>query len=129
MIPSLVYPVEVISEENEVTTINGREEFLELRRSCGKSFYGSRGRHWANGDHCFDLVFPVTVILPDERTITAQDRDDLRAQLRAWMDDNGGVRGDRPRLQFPVTIELEDRTRHVVGSQEELSALKDTCNN
>lgn len=126
-LPSLAYPIEVLSSEGEVSSISTREELFELKKECRKDFYGNRGRHdHHKGDRCFALVYPVTLILPDESTITGDDADDLKEQLRAWKETYDGER-ERPTLQFPVTVQLEDESTQEVATQEDLEALKETC--
>jgi hypothetical protein len=126
-LPSLGYPLEVISNEGEVSSISTREELFELKKECRKDFYGGNGRHGHHkGDKCFTLVYPITLILPDETTITGTDAEDLKTQLRAWKETYEGER-ERPMLQFPVTVQLEDESTQEVTSKEELQALKETC--
>ena len=75
-----------------------------MKKECRRSFYGGRGRHGhRRGDRCFSLVFPVTIILPDDSTFDAADRADLKAQIREWKEANPGAE-ERPMLQFPVTV-------------------------
>jgi hypothetical protein len=125
-LPTLVFPVEVLSSEGEATTISSREELFELKKTCRKDFYGGRGKHdHGRGDRCFTLVFPITLDLPDGGTITATDSKDLKTQLRAWKATYDGT--ERPSLQFPVTVQLEDESTQEIASKEDLEALKSTC--
>lgn len=126
-LPSLVFPVEVISEEGEISSIADRRELFELKRECRKDFFEGRGRHnHHRGDRCFKLVFPVTLILEDGSTITGTDGKDLKRQVREWKAANPDAT-ERPKLQFPVTVMLKDESTQEVNSKEELKALKDSC--
>ncbi len=127
LLPSLAYPLEVMTEDGEVVTVNSKEELKTLKKQCRRSFYGENGRHGhRRGDKCFSLVFPVTIVLPDETTFMAEDRADLKSQLREWKAANPDV-DVRPMLQFPVTVQLEDESTVDVASSEELQELKETC--
>ena len=126
-LPTLVFPIEVLTEDGEMLTVEDRAELAQLKMQCRKDFYGGRCRHGHHrGDRCFELVFPITLILPDETTITASDRDDLKTQLRAWREANPDVEG-RPTLQYPVTVQLEDESTVTVNSKDELKDLKESC--
>ncbi len=127
ILPSLSYPLEVLSEDGEVITVSSREELAELRQECRRSFYGNRGRHGhGKGDRCFNLVFPLTVVFPDGTTATADDRQALKTELRTWRAANPDSE-ERPSLSYPVTVEMEDGSTVEVASQEELEALKESC--
>ena len=53
---------------------------------------------------CFDLVLPVTYVMPDGSTITvSSDDEDDWVQLKAWYDANPNSE-EKPALQYPVDI-------------------------
>lgn len=127
LLPSLDFPVEVVSSEGETISIADRDALRELRKACRKDFYGGRGHHGhGRGDKCFKLVFPVSIAFPDESTTEVADRKELKQTLREWKQANPDAE-ERPMLAFPVTVELEDETQQEVGSKEDLEALKDSC--
>ncbi len=127
LLPSLSFPLEVVAEDGTLSTISDQTELFELKRTCRKDFYGSKGRHGHHkGDRCFSLVFPLTLVLPDATTITGADRQDLKTQIRDWKSNNPDAT-EKPTLQYPVTIELEDGTTQEVASVEDFTALKESC--
>lgn len=129
LLPTLDFPVEVISSEGETISIEDRDALRELKRTCRKDFYGGRGHHGhGKGDKCFKLVFPVSIAFPDETSVEVADRREFKQTLRAWKEANPDA-SERPSLSFPVTVELEDETTQEVASKEELEALKETCSN
>tara|TARA_Y100000385_G_scaffold291649_1_gene371065 strand:+ start:9378 stop:10115 length:738 start_codon:yes stop_codon:yes gene_type:complete len=129
LLPSLDFPVEVVSAEGETISIADRDALKELKKSCRKDFYGGRGHHGhRRGDKCFKLVFPVTIAFPDTTTAEVADRKELKQTIRTWKDANPDSE-DRPSLAFPVTVELEDETQQEVASKEDLQALKESCSN
>ncbi|MEM6763592.1 MAG: hypothetical protein AAF824_14945 [Bacteroidota bacterium] len=124
--PAFVYPIEVISEDGEVITIENGEELRELRKECGRGFR-DRVKKWRKfGRPCFDIVFPVTLEFPDETTQTVADRAELKQAVRTWKSENPGATG-RPVLTFPITVEFEDGTTQTIETIEDLRDLKDTC--
>ncbi|MGB0839929.1 MAG: hypothetical protein ACPGXL_07305, partial [Chitinophagales bacterium] len=56
---------------------------------------------------CFDFVFPLTLVLPDGTTVTGDDKQALREEVKAWYEANPDAE-DKPQLQFPVEIVMMD---------------------
>lgn len=127
-LPTLGFPLEVISEEGEMITVNSREELRELRRECRRDILRQIRRHHRNHhrDICFKLVFPVTLDFPDGTTFSAESRQALKGAIREWRANNPDV-DERPQLSFPVTIEFEDGTTQQVDSKESLAEIKESC--
>ncbi len=116
--PQLVFPIELISEEGEVITVEDRETLRELRKECRKNKAKMRP--------CFRLVYPLTVVFPDGTTESFEDRKALKMALRAWKQDNPDA-DERPMLEFPISIEYKDGTVVEIASKEELLEAKDAC--
>jgi len=129
LLPRLIFPLEVVAEDGTISIIENRKELWDLRKSCGKNFYGDKGRHRHDkGDRCFSLVFPITLILADGSTITGENRKDLKKQLRAWKR-TAEKDEEKPKIQFPVTIELEDGTTQEISDKDALQEAKENCSN
>lgn len=122
--PSLSFPLEVISEEGEVITIDSQVDLLRVRRECRRNF-GNRPHH-GRGESCFRLVYPVTITFPDETTAIVDSRRELKIAVRAWKRNNRESE-ERPMLTYPVQVEMEDGTIVDVASKEDLQALKASC--
>lgn len=122
--PTLVFPLEVLSEDGEVISVATEEELRELRQECRRNFK----KHHGKGDRCFKLVFPITINYPDGTSGTYDDRMALKSAVRTWKADNPDAE-ERPELNFPVDIELEDGTIVTINSAEELQAQKESCGN
>ncbi len=90
---------------------------------------------------CYELVFPVSLTLPDGSTITATSYDDLRTQLEKFfgtpngMHHHGHILGNnghdpnhpRPEFVFPITILNQAGEAIVVGSGSQLDSLRALC--
>lgn len=125
--PTLVYPFDVMDEDGAIITVEDMDEARELRRTCRRDFYQDvRNRIRNRGDRCFALVFPVTIVFPDETTLEASDKDGLKQAVREWKDANPEIEG-RPMLQFPVTVEFEDGSTATVESREGFKRLRNVC--
>jgi hypothetical protein len=126
--PSLGFPLEVMTEEGEVLSVASAEELAALRRECRRDFFATHGHkgHRFRGMSCFKLSFPVSVVFPDSSTAEAADRMELKQLLRNWHADNPDAE-ERPTLQYPLTVIMEDGTTTTVDSREALMELKDSC--
>ena len=132
--PSLVFPVS-IDQDGEVTSIADQEALMAAREACGgqrgsrgsKGGRGGKGGHGGKGASCFQPVFPITLMIDGVAT-TIEDRAGKRAALAAWKEANPDAT-ERPTVElgFPVTVELEDETTATINSEEELDALKESC--
>ena len=75
---------------------------------------------------CFEFVFPLTVIFPDDSEAEVGSYDELRSTIRAWKEANPDATS-RPSLAFPVEVTTEDGEVISVADQEELHELKKEC--
>ena len=119
--PVLQFPVNV-EFDDETVTVNSEEELRELKQEC-----------WTNESEerqCFELVFPVTFIMPDASTITVDTDDDAGWQpVKDWYEANPDS-DERPTLQFPVDIiyETEDGDSTLsINNDEEMRIAKENC--
>lgn len=74
---------------------------------------------------CFDFVFPIDFIMPDDSSITLTSKDDW-VLIRAWYEENTDVT-ERPELVYPVDVTLEDGTIQTLIDSTELDTIKDSC--
>jgi len=126
--PNLAFPLEVIDEEGNITSIASQEELRELAKECRKDFFKRmrhrRGKH--QGGICFKPVFPLSILLPDGTTVSGETPRELKSQVRAWKAANPDAE-ERPQMVFPIEVEYKDGSKVSVNSAEELKALKDEC--
>jgi len=126
--PRLVLPIQVITDEGEIITIETQEELRELRALCnpGQGGPGNGGPGHHGGEPCFTISFPLTVSFPDSSQVVVNSTEELRDATRTWNQNNPGQHV-RPRFVFPITVTLSDGTQVVVNSRAELRALKEDC--
>lgn len=125
-----VYPISVISESGETIVVESKEALMELRADCPCDHPGGRPGHHGKrfGFSCFELVFPVTLNLPDSTTQEFQSKEELKAFLIEWRKNHQGTAGSHPTLAFPLTIKFkEDGTEQTLQNKEELIAAKKSC--
>ena len=119
--PELQFPLNV-EFDDETMTINSEEELRELKQECWRDESDER--------ECFNLVFPVTFIMPDGSNITVETDDDAGWQtVKDWYDANPES-DERPTLQFPVDVTYETENGDstlTVNNDEEMEYLKRSC--
>ena len=117
--PELQYPVDVVFDD-ETVTVNSAEEMGEMKRECWED----------EGRECFELVYPVTFIMPDGSSITvATDDEDGWQEVKDWYDANPESE-ERPTLEYPVDIVYETNAGDstvTINNEEEMEAAKDEC--
>ena len=123
--PNLGY--EVITRREWGTHIGNRwSVYFDLE---GKEL--RNGRDY-NGDHdrsvCFMLVYPVTFIMPDNSTITGEDKKAICTAIKAWYEANPDSK-ERPVLEYPVDVILSDGSTMTVNNADEMNTLKENCYN
>ena len=128
--PALQYPVDIVyeSEESEDTvTINSEDEMVVAKQDC-REMWGEED--W-DKDECFELVYPVTYVLPDGSTIEISDEEDESGweSLKSWYEANPEAE-ERPALQYPVDIVYESEESEdtvTINSEDEMVVAKQDC--
>jgi hypothetical protein len=124
--PELHYPVDIVFETEEgeaVFTISSEEEMELAKRDCREEGEGED-----NERECFEVVLPITFVMPDGSLLTVLEEADWR-NVELWYVENHEVE-DEPGYQFPVDIvyETEDgNTTVTINSQEEMDAAEQDC--
>jgi hypothetical protein len=115
--PELQYPFDVTLQDGSVVTVNSPEDVQALLEECQPD--GSNGP-------CFRPEYPLTVVYPDGNTAEVNNRSELRMAIREWVEANPGS-DERPELQYPYNVTLQDGTVVTLESQEDLQALLEEC--
>ena len=125
--PTLGFPLEVVDREGNIISVASKEELRDLRRKCRRAKIRHRIHHRGK-NFCFKLVYPLSIVLPDDTEIEVANRFELKKEVRTWKAANPDSE-ERPSLLFPVTVADKDGVETEVASKEELEALKDACSN
>jgi len=140
------YPITIIWEDGEEEVINNDDEFEEAFEACDEHDCDDDGRggdrdghHGGDrGDHdkerCFEVIFPITVMLADGTEATVDSRRDLHHLVKGLDDDDGedgrGEDDDDEKpftIVFPIEVMLEDESIATIDSEEGFEALKESC--
>ncbi len=74
---------------------------------------------------CFEIVFPITLILPDSSQVIIADQEMLEAELEAWYEQNPEVE-DEFSVVFPVNI-ISEGMETTLANEDEFVALIESC--
>jgi hypothetical protein len=80
---------------------------------------------------CFELVFPVSINLPDNSIVEVDSYDELRATIKEYIKNNGRP-NNRPYLintffVYPITVITQEGETVTVNGREELIELRKEC--
>ena len=117
--PALQYPVDISFETRDgsiTVTVTNDEEMRNAYLRCGGRDDDDR--------ECFELILPVSFVMPDGSTI-AVENDSGWVDLRSWYEENPDAEG-RPELQYPVDILFDDETV-TINNPEEMNIVKREC--
>ncbi len=118
--PVLQYPVEIMFDEEEPLMVDDEDEMRRVYAYCdGEDEYDRE---------CFELVLPVTFVMPDGSSITIDNEEDW-VDLRGWYEANPESE-EEPALQYPVDIvyETEEGTVTVtINNDDEMDGAEEEC--
>lgn len=95
----------------------------------GKEEYGYGGKKGKDGcdlKECFELVFPITYIMPDGLEVSGADKEILWTGIKDWYIINSESK-EKPALQYPVDIIFDDGTTMTIANEEALKAAYELC--
>lgn len=137
--PLLQYPVDIVYEiddadleegtqDQRIVTINSEDEMIAAKRGC-RAMWGEGYDYWEEKSKCFELVYPVSYLMPNGRTIevTADDEESW-TELKSWYDENESE--EKPELQYPLEIvfRIEDGSEtQIINSEDEMNIAKEEC--
>lgn len=104
---------------------------LSTEELVDQALYSAQERGGMGRFGCYELVFPVTIVLPDSTTAEVNSYEEMKQALRTYFQANGGGghHGNRPHIsfQFPISVVSQDGEIITVNSQDELRALREEC--
>lgn len=74
---------------------------------------------------CFELVYPVTFLMPDGSALTGNE-EEVWGAIKAWYEANPDSE-EKPALQYPVEIAFEDGTIQAINDEAAMEAAKEDC--
>ncbi|MFK8059877.1 MAG: hypothetical protein AB8B78_07280 [Polaribacter sp.] len=117
----LGYKVTLITDNESRAEVNSDIFFS----AAGKLLEDKSAKRKKRRNKCFQFVFPIDFIMPDNSSITLNEKADW-VLIREWYTANPTAT-ERPELIFPVNITLEDGTEQTLIDRDELKTIKDSC--
>ena len=125
--PSLQYPVEITyrtEQGTETQIINSEEEMISAKEECREV-----ENEEDEGYECYEYVYPITFILPDESTVEISGEDDESGWglIRRFYEQNPNYE-EEPALQFPVEVVVEGDMVLVIDTSEDWEVfIEENC--
>ena len=124
--PAMQFPIEIHMNE-ELINISNNEQLNDIYSECDFDWKRQEG-HYNRG--CFEVVFPITFLMPDGSTIEVEtDDEEGWSDLKLWYEENDDAE-QRPILQYPVGIiyETEEGDSTVtLNNDGEMETAKEEC--
>ncbi|MFN0174996.1 MAG: hypothetical protein ACKVU0_10145 [Saprospiraceae bacterium] len=106
---------------------------LTTEELVDQALYSAQERGGMGRFGCYELVFPLTIVLPDGSTAEVNSYEEVKQALRAFFEANGG--GPRPHhrhrphlsFEYPISVISQDGDIITVDSEEQLRRLRADC--
>lgn len=113
-----------------ITACN-KDNATSVDDAIDQTLYDAQERGGMGKYGCFELLFPVSIALPDSTTVSVNSYDELKQTLRDYFSSHGtnGHHGVRPfiRFVFPITVVNEDGEMITVENEQQLLHLRASC--
>lgn len=112
------YPIELDFGDDKIKTINSAEEHKEVI-------------DWCNSDKsektaCFELVYPITMTMPDGSEITSEDAESFKTATGDWKKANPDKLEGEYSFNYPLDIVMGDELI-TIESDEDFEEAKLKC--
>lgn len=103
-----------------------KSDELSAEESVDQALYSIQERGGMGRLGCYELLFPVSITLPDGTTAEVDSYETMQQTLRNFF---ASSRPARPRINFvfPVSVVSQDGEVITVSSEEEMRALRAEC--
>lgn len=115
--PTFNYPIQITYDDGTVDTLNNDTDLRDAYEKC---------EDWDDWKDCFDYVYPITIVFPDNTTASANDEDAMETAIKNWYDANPNSTS-KFTFSYPITITYDDGTTKTINSDTELEAAYDDC--
>ncbi len=109
---------------------NKNDDALATEEAIDQALYDVQERGGLGSYGCYELIFPVTIQLPNNVTAEVNSYEDIAQQLRSYFQANGRPkRGIRPPFSFvfPISVVNAKGEVIVVEDDEQLRRLRAEC--
>ena len=118
----LVLPALLFSCQKEIVELDDVLADLVLKSSED----GKNGDEKRKGEACFEIQFPLTVLMPDDSEITAGSRAELVDAIKEWYTANERKVRQKVRLKYPITVDFRGEII-ILENERQLERIKMAC--
>ena len=117
--PGLGYQVSMDGKDHKLGDHD--EVYFNLN---GRKLISKKWKHTRGGFRCFELVLPVTFLMPDGSSISIENEDGYK-EIKNWY--NNHDFNAKPQLQYPVNIIYKDGITETIENDEGMKMIKTSC--
>ena len=122
--PTINFPIQVIGDNELPVSVADEEALCELFEEC---FEEEEDCECGEEDECFEINYPITIVLPDGSNVTVNDDEALENAIDDYYDLNPNDSGDVT-LIYPITVTMfEDSSTVVINNDDDLDDLLEDC--
>lgn len=77
-------------------------------------------------NECFELVYPIGVVMPNGNVISVETEDELYRKMKVWYEANPDYK-ERPGLNYPVQVTFRGNKSKIIDSEDQMMRLKKYC--
>ena len=124
--PTFNFPIDVMLEDGTTQSVANEEALCELLMLCWDGIDDIYEDSLdMDLEFCFELVYPIEVVLPDQTTATANSDEELETIIFDWYEANPDSE-EFPTFTYPIQVDLDGEIL-TVNSDEELEAIFEDC--
>lgn len=105
-----------------------KSDELTVEEAVDETLYSVQERGGMGRYGCYELVFPVGIVLPNGTTVEVDSYDAIKQQLRIWFEANSDRRrphrGARPLINFVFPISVVTENGDVLSVEDENALLR-----
>jgi len=117
--PNLGYQVSMDRRDHKPGDHN--EVYFNLN---GRKLISKKWRHLKDGFRCFELLLPITFLMPDGSNIHVENEDGYK-EIKSWYT-NHNTR-EKPLLQYPANVIYRDGTLELIENYDAMNDIKSSC--
>ncbi len=106
------------------------DDTLTTEEAIDQALFTVQERGGLGSYGCYEVIFPVTIQLPNQTTVEVDSYEEIARQLRAYYETNGRPkRGEQPAFTFvyPMSVLTQDGQIITLESEQQLRRLRTYC--
>lgn len=128
--PDIVFPIQILDEDDQPQTIATDEELCELFMECFEEWEDDEDDDCDCHDdeeECFEIHYPITLVFPDGSQTVVNDDEALETAVDNYYDANPND-DDDVTVVYPITVTLlENDSTVVINDEDELDEILELC--